>query len=298
MCDPIDEKGIRILRDEGLIVDVKPRITPEELLREVERYQGLIVRGRTKVTKEVIDRGRTLRVIVRAGAGLDNIDVEYASERDIKVINTPEALSNAVAELTIGLMIALGRGICRGHEALKRGEWVKGKLIGRELKGKTIGIVGMGKIGRHVADKALGLGMKVSAYDVIPLSQEYKDKGVREVEHIDEVFADSDYITLHVPLMEETHHMVDEKLLRKMKSSAFLINASRGAVIDTEALIRALRGGWIAGAALDVFEVEPPIGSELLKFENVVATPHIGGQSVEAQREASITAAKKLIQAL
>ncbi len=298
ICDPVDEQGVQILKNAGYAVDVKPDITPEDLLNTVENYHGLIVRGRTKVTPKIIERGKRLKALARVGVGLDNIDLETASEKGVVVVNTPEASSNAVAELIIGLMIALSRGICRGHAALKEGRWIKKTLIGGELMGKTLGIIGLGRIGKLVADKALGLGMKILAYDVIDISAEYIEKGIREVDSIEKILIDSDFVTIHVPLLKETYHLVNEKTLSQMKSSAYLINASRGPVVDTKALAKALKKGWIAGAALDVFEAEPPTEKDLLEQDNIVLTPHIGAQSVEAQKEASIIAAEKLKQIL
>ncbi len=299
VCDRIHQDGIDMLRGSGHQVDVKPDISSRELVEVVDGYQAIICRSRTSVDRGVIDRGRDLVAIARSGVGLDNIDVPYAESRGIVVINTPEALSNAVAEFTLGLCLALVRWISLGDSSVKRGEWIKKRLIGRELRGMTMGIVGFGRIGRMVGDKAMALGMKMIVYDpLIEISGRYREMGAVQLESLEELLAAADVISLHVPLTDETHHMMNEERLAEMKRTAYLINTSRGGIVDAKALRRALEEGRIAGAALDVFEVEPPIGEDLVGLENIVATPHIGGQSIEAQREASMLAARKLLKVL
>ena len=299
VCEPVSEKALEILKNAGMEVDYIPGISYGELVKSVKNYHVIVVRGATRVDSEVISRGEVLRVIGRAGTGLDNIDLKTAKERGVVVINTPEALVNSVAELVIGLMIAVSRKIALADKLVRAGEWPKHRLMGQELKGKTLGIVGFGRIGRRVAEMALTIGMEILAYDVIEIPREVLEKLRTRLVPLEELLANSDYITLHVPLTEETYHMIGEKELRMMKKNAIIINTSRGAVIDTEALYKALKEGWIAGAALDVFEQEPlPRDSRLIELDNVVLTPHIGAQTVEAQELAGTLLAERIVEEL
>ena len=295
VCDPVSDLALRILEEAGVEVSYRPDIGREELLSVVDGYEVLVVRSRTRVDAEVITRGGRLRVVGRAGTGLDNIDLEKSEERGVAVVNTPEAPVNAVAELVIGLMIAVSRGIHVGDRLIRLGKWPKKHLVGTELHGKTLGVVGLGRIGRRVAEIARGFGMKILAYDVVEIPKEILDALETKLIPLDELLRNSDYITLHVPLTEETRHMINEEKLKIMKRSAFLINASRGAVIDEEALYKALKEGWIAGAALDVFEHEPPAGSRLLELDNIVVTPHIGARTKEAQELAATLLAERIV---
>lgn len=295
VCDPVSDLALRILEEAGVEVSYRPDIGREELLSVVDGYEVLVVRSRTRVDAEVITRGGRLRVVGRAGTGLDNIDLEKSEERGVAVVNTPEAPVNAVAELVIGLMIAVSRGIHVGDRLIRLGKWPKKHLVGTELHGKTLGVVGLGRIGRRVAEIARGFGMKILAYDVVEIPKEILDALETKLIPLDELLRNSDYITLHVPLTEETRHMINEEKLKIMKRNAFLINASRGAVIDEEALYKALKEGWIAGAALDVFEHEPPAGSRLLELDNIVVTPHIGAQTKEAQELAATLLAERIV---
>jgi len=295
VCDPVSDLALRILEEAGVEVSYRPDIGREELLSVVDGYEVLVVRSRTRVDAEVITRGGRLRVVGRAGTGLDNIDLEKSEERGVAVVNTPEAPVNAVAELVIGLMIAVSRGIHVGDRLIRLGGWPKKHLVGTELHGKTLGVVGLGRIGRRVAEIARGFGMKILAYDVVEIPKEILDALETKLIPLDELLRNSDYITLHVPLTEETRHMINEEKLKIMKRNAFLINASRGAVIDEEALYKALKEGWIAGAALDVFEHEPPAGSRLLELDNIVVTPHIGAQTKEAQELAATLLAERIV---
>ena len=298
ICDPVEEVALATLSNAGVEVVYKPDIGREELLQIIKDFDVIIVRSRTKVDAEVITRGTSLKIIGRAGTGLDNVDLKKAEERKITVINTPEAPVNAVAELVIGLMIAVSRGIHVGDRLIRLGEWPKKRLVGYELRGKTLGVIGLGRIGRRVAEIARGFGMKILAYDVIEIPKEVLERLETRIIPLEELLRNSDYITLHVPLTEETRHMINEEKLKMMKRNAFLINASRGAVIDEEALYKALKEGWIAGAALDVFENEPPIGSKLLELDNVVLTPHIGAQTHEAQESAAALLSERLVEKL
>jgi D-3-phosphoglycerate dehydrogenase len=296
ITDPIHEEGIKLLKEIGR-VDVKIGLSPEQLLREVGEYDVLVVRSATKVTREVIEAGRNLKLIARAGAGLDNIDLEAAAARDIKVINSPESVTAAVAELTIGLMLSLARRIPRADRGMKLGLWEKSELIGTELRGKTLGIVGTGRIGRAVGYKAKAFLMDLLAYDIV-MNEEFRERtGCRYVD-LQTLLRESDFVTLHVALTPQTRHMIGRRELSLMKPTAFLINTSRGEIVDETALVEALREGRIAGAALDVYEREPPTDSPLLKLENVILTPHIGASTIEAQRDAGILIAKKIRETL
>jgi len=298
VCDPVHEEGIEKLKQAGFEVDVNPTITPEQLTKIVSNYDALIVRSRTKVTKEIIEAGRRLRVIGRAGAGLDNIDLETAKQRGITVLNTPEALAEAVAELTIGLIISLARSIPLADRTLKEGKWIKKKLTGWQLEGKTLGTIGLGTVGERVARIAKALGMKILITEIIPLSPELLKELETELIPLKELLQRSDVVTLHVPLTSQTYHMIGAKEFQLMKNGAFLVNTSRGAVVDEKALLTALKSGKIGGAALDVYAVEPPRDLELIKLPNVVCTAHIGAQTKEAQNAAASMIAEKIINSL
>ena len=299
VCDTIHEDGIRMLQNASFQVDLKTKITPEELVKAVENYDAMVVRSRTKVTEGVLAAGKRLKVVARAGVGLDNVDVESAKRRGIQVVNSPEAPSNAVAELVVGFMLSLARRIPEADASMKKGEWIKNKLTGFELKGKTVGIIGFGRIGYLVARKAKAMEMRVLVYDVIidKLIGYVREVGAESVS-LDELLSSSDFISVHVPLLEETKHMIGLEEIGKMKKTAYLINASRGPVVDENALKGALMSGRIAGAALDVFEEEPPEGTELTGLTNVVCTPHIGAETEEAQRANSTIVAEKMIRIL
>jgi len=298
VCDAIDQRGIEIMKKAGLQVDYKPEIKADELIKSVKDYDILVVRSRTKVTKEVIDTNTKMKIIARVGVGLDNIDVKYAESKGIQVINAEIAAMTAVAELVIGLMLSLARGIPRADAAIKNGRWLKKELVGIELKGRYLGIVGVGKIGRRIGRIARGLGMNIISYDIVPIDQQFAREVGLIVTDLNTLLSSSDFVTLHVPLTDDTKHMINEQRLSLMKKSAYLINTSRGAVIDERALYNALKGGRIAGAALDVFEVEPPINNALVQLPNVVCTPHIGAQTYEAQELAANVIAERIIQIL
>jgi len=297
ICDSFAEKGIEKLSSQ-FDVTYLPKITNQELLNKIHDYDVVIVRGRTKITKDVIEKGENLKIIGRAGIGLDNIDLKSAESKGIKVFNTPESSTNAVAELTIGLMIDLARGISKGEFGIKQGNWLKDELMGFELKGKTLGIIGMGRIGTQVARLAKAFGMKILVYDIVELDKDVLNEVRAKVVSLDELLSSSDIVSLHVTLTDDTYHMINEEKLSKMKKGAYIINTSRGPVIDEKALLNALKSGSIKGAALDVFEVEPPGSSELVKLHNVVAIPHIGAQTKEAQDLAATLLVEKIIKAL
>lgn len=283
ICDKVEVDKLAL--GPALIVDYRPFITREELLSVVGRYEALIIRSRTKVDRLVLDKASRLKLVARPGTGLDNVDVEYAKSKGVAVVNSPESLVEAVSEHVILMMLAASRGLVGADVSTRSGKWEKNSLIGRELKGKTLGIVGLGRIGRRIAEIAKSLGMAVLFYDVIAIPPEVASSLGAKVVTLDDLFASSDYITLHVPMTPGTMHMVGGPRLAQMKKTAVLVNTSRGGVIDEVALVSALSEGRIAGAALDVFEKEPPSGA-ILSAPNTILTPHIGGQTEEAQASA------------
>lgn len=296
VTDKIDEEGIRRLREIAK-VDVEIGLKPPELLERVKDYEVLVVRSATKVTKEVIEAGRRLKIIGRAGAGLDNVDAEVAKARGIKILNTPEAPAEAVAELVIGFMLSWARHLPQADSSMKQGKWLKSELMGTELRGKTLGIIGTGKIGQRVGVLASAFGMKILAQDCVRYSEFVLKTGC-EYADLDTVLKESDYLTIHVPLTPDTRHMISKRELSKMKPTAVLINTSRGEVVDESALVEALSSGRIAGACLDVYAREPPVDSPLLKLPNVILTPHIGASTQEAQRQAAILISEKIKEAI
>jgi D-3-phosphoglycerate dehydrogenase len=293
ICDTVDVAALAL--PEGFEVDYLPKITPEEVLQRVAEYDVVVVRSRTKIDSAVIDRAAKLKLIARPGTGLDNIDLRAANAKGIEVVNSPEALVEAVAEQVVGLMLALARKTPSADASTRSGKWEKERFVGVELRGRTLGIAGMGRIGRRVGEIAKVLGMNVLGYDIIEISRDVLSSIGCTMVDLDTLFSSSDFVTLHVPLSPETRHLVDSRRLSLMRKGAFLINTSRGEVIDEAALSAALTGGTIAGAALDVFEKEPP-GPDMLKAPNLIATPHIGGQTAEAQRMAITVTGSKIAQ--
>jgi D-3-phosphoglycerate dehydrogenase len=296
VCDEIHEDGINLLKNANFEVDIKLGLSPEQIKEVIGNYDAVIVRSRTKITKEIIEAGTNLKVIGRVGVGLDNVDVEAAQARGIKVANTPEAVSQSVAELTIGLMLCLARQLTIADMSMKQGEWLKSKFSGRQLAGKTLGIIGFGRIGSKVARVAKALGMRVIVYDIIVNESLLREIGVEWVPLVN-LLRESDVITIHVPLTSQTKGMIGEKEIASMKNGAMIVNTARGAVIDEKALLKAIKSGKLAGAVLDVYETEPPKNLELIKCQNVICTPHIAAQTEEAQREAGILLAQKVIEA-
>ncbi|MCD6325776.1 D-2-hydroxyacid dehydrogenase [Candidatus Bathyarchaeota archaeon] len=296
ICDPIDPEGIEKLKKAGY--NVAFLMQREMLKKVIQECDVLIVRSRTKVTREIIESGKHLKLIARAGSGLDNIDLKAAEEKGIAVINTPEASADSVAELTIGLMVALARKMILADSSMKQGKWLKKELMGFLLKGKKLGLIGLGNIGLRVARIAKAMGMKILVTKRVPPSPELLKSLEAEFLPLDELLRQSDIVSIHVPLSKETRNMIDAEEIGKMKDGAFLINTSRGEIVNEKALLNALRSGKLGGAALDVYSVEPPENLELIKQPSVICTPHIGAQTVEAQREASIRLAEKIIRFL
>ena len=291
ICDHVEVDKLAL--GSGIEVDYRPAITKEELLAGAGSYDALIVRSRTKVDRDVLDRATRLRLVARPGTGLDNIDVEYAKSKGVTVVNSPESLVEGVSEHVFLLMLALSRKLVEADRTTKAGRWEKNALMGSELKGKVLGVVGLGRIGRRISEIAKTLGMSVLFYDVISIPPEVVSSLGARVVSLDELFTNSDFITLHVPMTPETSHMVGTRRLSQMKKTAFIVNTSRGGVIDQDALASALGEGRIAGAALDVFEKEPPTGA-ILGAPNTILTPHIGGQTEEAQANAIVVIGEKV----
>jgi D-3-phosphoglycerate dehydrogenase len=293
ICDPTDPAALQIIADAGIEVVDRSDITPEELLEEISEYECMVVRSRTKVRKDVIDAADNLKAIVRAGVGLDNIDVEYAREHGIQVLNTPSASTQSVAELTVGYLLALARNIPQMTISMKAGKWEKKSFKGIEVSGKTLGLIGSGRIGQAVAQRAIALGMTVIAFD--PYIQELPDV---QLVDFDTLLARSDFISLHVPHNDETHHILDAEAFGKMKDGVRIVNCGRGGTIDEDALYQALKDGPAAGAALDVFENEPLEDSKLFTLDSVIGSPHVGAGTFEAKERVGQVAAQKVIGAL
>ncbi len=296
LTDGLNENGQAILRAVAG-VDSREDISAEDLMKVVGEYDAMIVRGRTKVTAAVFDAASRLKVVGRAGVGVDNIDLAAAKAHGVTVVNAPRSTSRAVAELTLALMLALARSTPRADAAMKAGQWIKKQLEGVELYGKTLGIIGLGNIGSVVQQSSAAMGMKVIAYDPWIPDDEVRHRGAEPVS-LTELYAQSDFITLHIPLTPDTKGLINRQSLGQMKPGVRLICAARGGVIDEEALLEALDSGRVAGAALDVFAKEPPGQTALVAHPNVVATPHIGAQTEEAQARASADIATEVLAAL
>ena len=298
ICDEVDPILNKILVDNGLKVTYEPTITAEQILEKISTFSILIVRSRTTITKEMIEKADKCKIIARVGVGLDNIDEEAAKAKNIRVINAVEGAMNAVAELVLGLMLSLARQTARGDRAIRNGQWLKKELKGTELRGKYLGIIGLGNIGKRLGRLARALNMNIIGYDVIPIDEEFsKEVGLLKAD-LNTLLQSSDFISIHVPLLDSTYHLLDAQKMSTMKKTAKIINTSRGGVVDEVALYDALKNGTLGGAALDVFEKEPAIGNKLAELDNVILTPHIGAQTKEAQSLAANVIAEKIIQIL
>ncbi|MCJ7715589.1 MAG: hypothetical protein MUO54_03600 [Anaerolineales bacterium] len=293
ICDATDPKALKIIEEAGIEVVNQPDITPEELLKVIPDFPCMVVRSRTKVTKEVLDAGTALKSVVRAGVGLDNTDVGYAQEKGVKVLNTPSASTQSVAELTVAYLMALARNIPLMTASMKAGKWEKKSFQGSEISGKILGLIGSGRIGQAVADRAISLGMTVVAYD--PYITQLPNLTLME---LDDLLAEADYISLHIPHTEETHNILDAAAFAKMKDGVFIVNCARGGTIDEEALYQAIQGGKVAGAALDVFAEEPLTDLKLFSLDQVIGSPHVGAGTGEAKERVGQVAAEKVIETL
>jgi D-3-phosphoglycerate dehydrogenase len=290
VCDKTEKEAIDQMRAGGLTVDVRDDITPEDLMKVLPAYDGMVVRSRTKVRQPLIDVCPNLKVIVRGGVGLDTIDADYAKSKGITVMNTPMASSASVAELAVGYMFALARSIYQASASMKSEKWEKKSFEGDELGGKTLGLIGVGNIGKEVAKRAKALGMNVIAYDPYVKAVD----GVKMVA-LDELLPKADYISLHLPKTKESANMIGKDQIAKMKNGVRIVNCARGGIIDEGALYEALVSGKVAGAALDVYAEEPPTHWELVKLPNVIGSPHIGAATREAQGRVGAEVAEKLI---
>lgn len=298
ICDEVDPVLNKILQDNGLKVSYEPKITPEQIKEKISNFNIVIVRSRTSITREMIEKADKCKIIARVGVGLDNVDQVAAKEKNIRVINAAEGAMNAVAELVLGFMLTLSRQTARGDRAIRNGQWLKSELKGTELRGKYLGIIGLGNIGKRLGRLARGLNMNIIGYDVVPIDEEFaKEVGLMKAD-LDTLLQSSDYISIHVPLLDSTYHLLNAQKMSTMKKTAKIINTSRGGVVDEDALYEAIKNGNLGGAALDVFEKEPAIGNKLADLENVILTPHIGAQTKEAQSLAANIIGEKIIQIL
>lgn len=293
VSDKISEKGVEILKKAGLTVDVKTGLKPDELKSCIGEYHGLVIRSATKVTAEIIEAAKNLKVIGRAGSGLDNVDKVAASKKGIVVMNTPGGNTITTAEHAIALLFSIARLIPQATSSMKEGKWEKKKFMGVELYNKTLGIVGLGNIGSQVARKAQGLEMVVIAYDPFLSEDKAKALGIQKVE-LSELFKRSDFITIHSPLTPETRNLINAETIKQMKDGVRIINCARGGIVNEKDLYDALVSGKVAGAALDVFEKEPPDDFSLIKLENVISTPHLGASTEEAQENVALAVAEQI----
>ena len=298
ICDQVNPILKEVLEKNGLKVTYEPEITPKQIAEKIGNFEVVVVRSRTKMTRELVEKADKCKIIARVGVGLDNIDQEAAKEKNIRVLNAVEGAITAVAELVIGLMLSMAREIPRADREIRNGNWIKKELMGTELKGKYLGIVGLGNIGKRLGRLARALNMNIIGYDVVPIDDEFsKEVGLMKAD-LDTLLSSADYVSFHVPLLDSTRHMINGEKLKLMKKTARIINTARGGVIDEEALYNSLKDGDLAGAALDVFEIEPATGNKLITLPNFVATPHMGAQTKEAQLLAANVIAEKIIQVL
>jgi D-3-phosphoglycerate dehydrogenase len=296
IADGLEEKGQAMLRAQAQVED-RNGISAQELRSILPEFDALIVRSRTRVTAELLEHAARLKVIGRAGVGVDNIDLDAARAHGIIVVNSPLATTVAVAELTMGLLLATARAIPRADAAMKQGKWLKKELEGIELQGKTLGLIGFGRIGREVAHRALAFGMRILAYDPLIPEDVIRQANVTP-SSLETLLQRSDFISLHIPLTDETRNLLSTQAFAQMKTGVRLICTARGGIIDEQALLQALKEGKVAAAALDVFAVEPPALNELITHPNLIATPHIGAQTVEAQTQAAEMIAEEVLAAL
>jgi len=296
ITDGLDASALDILKPVA-VVDEKPGISAGDLLTIISEYDALIVRGRTRVTAALLDAARMLKVVGRAGVGVDNIDLNAARDHGVTVVNAPVATTVAVAELALSLLLSVCRDIPRADASMKAGQWIKKELEGVELYGKTLGVIGFGRIGAETGKRAAAFGMKVLGYDPLLSKNEIKKRGGEPVT-LDELYARSDFITLHIPLLVDTRNMINSAALAKMKKGVRIICAARGGVIDETALLEGLKSGQVAAAGLDVFAAEPPGPTELISHPHVICVPHIGAQTFEAQTRAAEDISHEVLAAL
>ncbi|MBU4373492.1 MAG: phosphoglycerate dehydrogenase [Euryarchaeota archaeon] len=296
VSDPISDRGIGILKKE-FDVDIAAGLAPAELIKRIGNYEALIVRSETQVTKDVINAGKKLKIIGRAGVGVDNIDVNTATEKGIIVVNAPEGNTISAAEHTIALMLAMSRNIPQANASLKSKKWERKKFMGVEVMGKVFGIIGLGRIGSEVAKRAQGMEMKILAYDPFISQERAGELGV-ELTTVEGIVKRSDYITVHTPLTKETKDLISSREFAIMKKGARVINCARGGIINEEALAKAVKDGIVSSAAIDVFIKEPPFDSPLLELDRVIVTPHLGASTEEAQINVAVSVAEQIVNAL
>lgn len=287
-----------ILQRAGIKVQKRSGLSPDELKKVIKDYEGVIVRSEAKLTGDVLSAAVKLRAVCRAGVGIDNVDIASATKRGVVVMNTPEGNSISTAEHTIGLIFALARKLSQAHQSLKSGRWERKKFIGMQVSGKTLGIVGLGRIGREVAKRASALGLKVVAYDPYILPEIAEQYPIHKADKLEDLLRQADFITVHVPLNSSTRNMITKREFEVMKKGAAIINCARGGIVSEKDLYDALVSGRVSGAALDVFEEEPPEGNKLLDLEQVIATPHLGAQTSEAQKAVAVEAAEQMVDAI
>lgn len=298
ISDTLGKAGIEIFQKEsGIELDIKTGLSPEDLKNIIANYDGLVIRSSTKVTKDLLEVADNLKVVGRAGIGLDNVDITAATEHNVIVMNTPTGNVITTAEHAIAMMLSLTRNIPIGTATLKSGLWEKKKLQGREVFNKIIGVIGFGKIGAIVANRANGLKMQVSVYDPLVPEKVIEKEGFKSVT-LDELYSESDYITIHVPKMQATTNMLDKTAFNKMKTGVMIVNCARGGIINESDLYDAIVSGKVSGAALDVFEKEPPVNNKLLELDRVICTPHLGASTVEAQTNVAVMVAEQIIEYL
>ncbi len=293
VSDSLSEKGIEIL-EKGAEVDVRTGMSPEELKECIGEYDALVVRSQTQVTEEVIEAAENLKIIGRAGVGVDNIDVEAATQRGIIVINAPEGNMISAAEHTIAMMMAMSRNIPQANQSMRAGKWDRKLFMGVEVRGKTLGVVGLGRIGTEVAKRAQGMEMNIMAYDPFISEERAADLGVK-LTTVEDIVLNADYITVHTPLTKDTRNLIDREEFEKVKPGVRIINCARGGIINEEALADAVASGKVAAAAIDVFTSEPPTGSPLLEQDNIIVTPHLGASTKEAQVNVAVDVAEQII---
>jgi D-3-phosphoglycerate dehydrogenase len=294
VADDLSNAAVEIMTKAGLSVDVNTGLPPAQLAEIIGNYHGLAVRSATKVTADILAKASNLKIVGRAGVGVDNIDVKTATEKKVQVINTPSGNAIAAGELAIAFMFALARKVPQATASMKKGEWEKKKFSGVEITGKTLGVLGFGNIGRQVAERAVGLKMKVLAYDPMIAAGSSPPAGI-EYAKFDDVLAKADFVTLHLPLTAETKNLFGKETLGKMKKGAYLINCARGGVVDEAALYENLKAGHLGGAALDVFEKEPTPALPLFELDNVLLSPHIGASTKEAQSKVAVELAEVFV---
>ncbi len=294
IADDMSKRAVEILQKAGFAVDVKVGLKPEELAAIIGQYHGLGIRSATKVTAAILENPGSLKIIGRAGVGVDNIDVKAAAAKNVLVINTPQGNAAAAAEMAIALMFALARKVPQAAESMRQGIWEKKKFMGVEIAGKTLGVVGLGNIGRQAAERGVGLKMSVIGYDPLVKSETGLPAGVK-LASLDDIITKSDFVTLHVPLTPETKDLFNAATFARMKKGSYLINCARGGIVNEPDVLEALKSGQLAGAALDVFGKEPPEPSPLFAHENLIASPHLGASTREAQEKVAIELAEVFV---